>query len=155
MESVEVTELGRASIITLMVKQIMDRNLLDPLKGHVMRNRVLTVQIRVRQMLTTIFFESSRVRAEDGAHGKPDIEIQGDMQTLLALALGASAFREILGGRLKIRPKRLKGLLYGFHLLVLMQLSAPPTLFRWVTGIKGKRAEKKAVGTGNAGPLPG
>lgn len=149
MESVEVTELGKSNIITLMIKQIMDRNLLDPRKRQVMMNRVLTVQIRVRQMLTTVFFESNRVRAEDGAHGSPDVEIQGDMQTLLDLALGASAFREILKRRLKVRPRRWRGWLYGLRLLVLMQLSYPPLLLRWLTGMKNKQKEKNAVGAGD------
>ncbi len=141
MESVEVAELGRASIITLMVKQIMDRNLMDPRKRNVMRNRVLTVHIRVREMLTTVFFESNRVRAEDGAHGKPDMVIKGDMQTLLALALGASPLREILKRRLRIRLKRWRGWVYGLRLLFLMQLGDPPGYLRWMAAKKAKQGE--------------
>lgn len=141
MESVEVAELGRASIITLMVKQIMDRNLVDPMKRKVMRNRVLTVHIRVREMLTTVFFESDRVRAEDGAHGKPDMEIRGDMQTLLALALGANPLRQILKRRLRIRLKRWRGWVYGLRLLLLMQLGDPPGYLRWMADKKAKQGD--------------
>ena len=37
MESVEVAERGLASIVTLMLKQVLDRNLQDPRKRHVMK----------------------------------------------------------------------------------------------------------------------
>jgi hypothetical protein len=137
METVEVRESGKASIITLMIKQIMDRNLLDPQKRNLMRNRSLTVHIRVREMFTTVFFESTRVRAEDGVHGRPDIEIWGDMQSLLAIALGASPFRQLWKRRLGIRPRRWRGLLHGLRLLALMQLGPLPAYLRWL----GKKGE--------------
>ena len=40
MESVEVIEPGRSSILTLMLKQILDRNLQDPRKARLMQGRV-------------------------------------------------------------------------------------------------------------------
>jgi hypothetical protein len=132
METVEVAELGKASIITLMIKQIMDRNLLDPRKRNLMRDRMLTVHVRVREMFTTVFFESTRIRAEDGVHGRPDIEIRGDMQTLLAIALGASPFRALWNRRLGFRPRRWRGLVYALRLLAMMQLGPLPAYLRWL-----------------------
>ena len=132
MESVEVIEPGGVSIVTLMLKQVLDRNLQDPRKRHVMKNRLLTVQVRVRGMLTTLFFEADRVRAEEGAHGRPDIELEGDMQTLLSIALGGSPVGAIFQRRLRLRLNRFRGGLYGLRLMLLMQLGRPPLYLRWM-----------------------
>lgn len=132
MESVQVSDCGGVSIVTLMLKQILDRNLQDPRKRHVMKNRLLTVHIRVRDMFTTLFFEADRVRAEEGAHGRPDIELEGDMQSLLAIALGGSPVQALLRRRIRIRLKRLRGGWYGLRLLLLMQLGRPPLYLRWL-----------------------
>ena len=125
MEAVEVLELGRASILTLMVKQILDRNLQDPKKRELMGNRILTVRIRVRRMLTTLFFEASRIRAEDGAHGRPNIEISGELQSLLSIALGVHPLKAILKRRLRVRLRGWRGRLYALRFLPVRQLSAP------------------------------
>jgi hypothetical protein len=130
MESVEVFELGKTSILTLMLKQILDRNLQDPRKSGVMKGRVLTVHVRARQMRTTLFFEANRVRAEDGAHGRPDIEIVGDMSVLLSISLGASPVRAVLARRMRVRPMGWKGLAYGLRLKLMMQLAGPPICLR-------------------------
>ena len=140
MESVEVTELGRVNITTLMLKQILDQNLLDPQKNMVMANRILTVQIRVRDMITSLFFEMDRVRAEDGAHRRPDIEITGDMQTLLSLVLGANPLPAIWKRKLSFRPRRWKGWLYALRFLLLIQLSSPPVYLRWL--LSSKQAQR-------------
>jgi hypothetical protein len=132
MESVDVGECGRVSIVTLMLKQILDRNLRDPRKRNVMKNRVLTVQIRVRKMLTTLFFEADRIRAEEGAHGKPDMELEGDMPTLLSIALGGSPVRAVLRRKLRLRLRRFRGWWYGLRFLLLMQLGQPPVYLRWL-----------------------
>ena len=139
MESVEVGELGKTSILTLMLKQILDRNLQDPEKSGVMQGRVLTVCVRARQMQTTLFFEANRVRAEDGAHGRPDIEIAGDMPVLLSVSLGASPVRAVLARRMRIRPMRWKGLAYGLRLMLMMQLTRPPVCLR----LLARRGRKK------------
>lgn len=141
MESVEVAELGRASILTLMLKQILDRNLLDPQKAGVMQGRVLTVHVRARDMRTTVFFEPARVRAEDGGHGRPDLVITGDMRSLLSLALGGGLLRALLGGGLRIRIRGWRGLWYGLRLTLLMQLGPPPAYLRWLTGARSERGE--------------
>jgi hypothetical protein len=130
MESVEVVELGKTSILTLVLKQILDRNLQDPRKSGVMRDRVLTVRVRARQMRTTLFFEANRVRAEDGAHGRPDIEIVGDMSVLLSISLGASPVRAVLARRMRVRPMGWKGLACGPRLMMMMQLAGPPICLR-------------------------
>ena len=130
MESVEVVELGRTSILTLMLKQILDRNLQDPRKSRVMQDRVLTVRIRAGQMQTTLFFEANRIRAEDGAHGRPDIEIVGDMPVLLSISLGASPLRAFLARRMRVRPMQWRGFAYGLRLMVMMQLAGPPFCLR-------------------------
>jgi len=161
MDAVEVREPGRASIITLMIKQVMDRNLLDPRKRQLMRNRALTVHLRVRDMRTTLFFEATRVRAEDGAHGKPDLEIVGDMKALLAVALGAGPLGEMWRGRLKIRPRRWRGIRYGARLLLMMQLGDPPFYLRWLVGkLKSKEnthdaGDRTPCAPGRASDLPG
>ena len=130
MEPVEVVELGENSILTLVLKQILDRNLQDMQKSRLMQDRVLTVRIRARQMKTTLFFEASRVRAEDGEHGRPDIEIAGDLSVLLSVALGASPLRAVLSRRLRVRLKRWRGCLYGLRLILMMQLGRPPAYLR-------------------------
>lgn len=130
MESVEVVELGESSILTLMLKQILDRNLQDLQKSRVMQDRVLTVRVRARQMKTTLFFEANRVRAEDGEHGRPDIEIAGDLSVLLSLVLGASPLRAVLARRLRVRLRRWKGWLHGLRLIPMMQLGRPPAYLR-------------------------
>lgn len=122
MESVEVAEPGKTSILTLMFKQILDQNLRDPRRSRVMRNRVLTVHVKSREMQTTLSFEADRVRAEDGAHGRPDIEIAGSVQVLLSLALGASPVRTVLARRMRIRPRRWKGWVHGLRLMRMMRL---------------------------------
>jgi hypothetical protein len=132
MESVEVVEPGGVSIVTLMLKQVLDRNLQDPRKRHVMKNRLLTVRVRVRGMLTTLFFEADRVRAEEGGHGRPDMELEGDMQTLLSIALGASPIGAIFRKKLRLRLKRFRGWIYGLRFLLLMQLGQPPLYLRWM-----------------------
>ena len=139
MESVEVVELGKTSILTLMLKQILDRNLQDPEKSGVMQGSVLTVRVRARQMQTTLFFEENRVRAEDGAHGRPDIEIAGDMPVLLSISLGASPVRAVLARRMRVRPMRWKGLAYGLRLMMMMQLTRPPVCLR----LLARRGRKK------------
>ncbi|MEW6444175.1 MAG: SCP2 sterol-binding domain-containing protein [bacterium] len=126
MQEVEVPDLGRASILTLMLKQILDRNLQDPRKRDRMRNKVLTVQLRVRRMLTTLFFEADRVRAEDGAHGRPNIEISGDMSSLLRVALGANPLRDILKRRLEVRLRGWRGWFFALRFLPLMQVGPSP-----------------------------
>jgi len=146
MESVQVGECGHASIVTLMLKQVLDRNLQDPRKRNVMKNRELTVHVRVRKMQTTLCFESNRVRAEEGTHGRPDIELEGDMQTLLDVALGASPVRALFRGKLRLRLKRFRGVLYGLRLLLLMQLGRPPFYLRWLTA-----GTQKPEGTPAAG----
>ena len=128
MESVEVVEPGKTSILTLLLKQILDQNLRDPRRARVMQDRVLTVRVRAREMETTLFFEADRVRAEDGAHGRPDVEIAGTLPALLSIALGASPVRAALGRRMRIRPMRWKGWVYGLRLMRVMRLgrSASP-----------------------------
>ena len=130
MESVEVAELGRTSLLTLMLKQVLDRNLQDPYKSRAMRNRVLTVRVRARRMKTTLFFEANRVRAEDGTHGRPDLEIAGELPALLSLALGASAARAFLARRLRVRLKSWRGWVYVPRLMPVMQLGKPPSYLR-------------------------
>jgi len=139
METVEVAEPGGVSIVTLMLKQILDRNLQDPRKRHLMKSRLLTVQVRVRGMLTTLFFEANRVRAEEGAHGRPDIELEGDMRTLLDVALGASPVAAIVRRRLRLRLKRFRGWVYGLRFLLLVQLGEPPWVLRWMMKKERKR----------------
>jgi hypothetical protein len=126
MESVEVIEPGRSSILTLMLKQILDRNLQDPRKARLMQGRVFTVRVRARGMQTTLFFEADRVRAEDGTHGRPELEIAGDMPALLSIVLGASPLRALLAGKMRVRPRRLKGWFYGARLMRMMRLGASP-----------------------------
>lgn len=130
MESVEVVELGESSILTLMLKQILDRNLQDLQKSRVMQDRVLTVRVRAREMKTTLFFEANRVRAEDGEHGRPDVEIAGELPVLLSLALGASPLRAVLRRGLRVRLRRWRGWLYGLRLILMMQLGSPPAYLR-------------------------
>ncbi len=132
MQSVQIADAGRASIITLMLKQVLDRNLQDPRKRDVMKDRVLTVHVRVRNMRTTLCFDTDRVRAEEGAHGRADIELEGDMQSLLAVALGASPVRALIRRKIRLRLRRLRGWLYGLRLLLLMQLGRPPFYLRWL-----------------------
>jgi len=132
METVEVAELGRVSVVTLMLKQVLDRNLKDPRKRNVMKNRMLIVQFRVREMVMTLFFEANRVRAEEGARSKPDIEIAGNMKTLLSIALGKSPLTALFRRQLRVRIKRLKGYLYILRVLLLMQLGKPPAYLRWL-----------------------
>jgi len=139
MDAVEVAELGRVSVATLMLKQVLDRNLQDPRKRNVMKNRMLIVQFRIREMLMTLFFEADRIRAEEGARSKPDIEISGDMGTLLSIALGASPLVALLRRKLKIRLKRLRGYLYVLRLLFLMQLGKPPYYLRWLAPRRPKQ----------------
>ncbi len=132
MDSVQVSDCGKVSIVTLMLKQVLDRNLQDPRKRNVMKNRMLTIHVRVRKMLTTLCFEADRVRAEEGAHGRPDIELEGDMQALLAIALGGSPVRALIQRKIRLRLKRFRGWLYGLRLLLLMQLGRPPIYLRWL-----------------------
>jgi len=144
MDAVQVSDSGGASIVTLMLKQVLDRNLQDPRKRNVMRSRQLTVHIRVRKMLTTLCFEVDRVRAEEGAHGRADIELEGDMPSLLAIAVGASPVRALLRRRIRIRLRRLRGWLYGPRLLLLMQMGRPPLYLRWLMA-KGREPEGSAI----------
>ena len=130
MESVEVAELGRTSILTLMLKQVLDRSLQDPSKSRAMQNRVLTVRVRARRMKTTLFFEANRVRAEDGTHGRPDLEIAGELPALLSVALGASAVRAFLARRLRVRVRSWRGWVHVPRLIAVMQLGKPPSYLR-------------------------
>jgi len=139
MESVEVAEPGRTSILTLMLKQILDLNLKDPRKARAMRNRVLTVRVRARRMKTTLFFEGNRVRAEDGSHGRPDLEIAGELPALLSLALGASAVRALLARRLRVRLRSWRGCRQVPRLIPVMQLGKPPSYF----GLLVRRGREK------------
>jgi len=132
METVEVSDLGASSIVTLMLKQILDRNLMDPQKRALMNNRLLTVHVHVRLMAVTVSFEADRVRAENGAHGKPDIVITGDMQTLLSVAVGGDPLLLIWKRRLKVRPRRWRGWIYCVRLLLLMQVGQSPTYLLWL-----------------------
>ena len=145
MEAVEIAELGRVSVVTLMLKQVLDTNLQDPRKKHVMRNRMLVVQIRVREMVMTLFFEANRVRAEEGARSKPDIEISGDMGTLLSVALGASPIAAFFRRKLKIRFRRFRGYFHIPRLLLMMQLGKPPAYLRWLSGRPPKEAKQKGA----------
>ena len=129
MDSVEVLEPGKTSILTLLVKQILDRNLQDPRRSRGMRNRVMTVHVRSREMQTTLFFEADRVRAEDGAHGRADLEIAGSMPVLLSIALGASPLRAALARRMRVRPMRWRGWIYGLRLMRMMRLGKSATPF--------------------------
>ncbi len=141
MESVEVAEPGTTSLLTLMLKQILDRNLQDPRKAHAMRNRVLTVRVRARRMKTTVFFEANRVRAEDGSHGRPDLEIAGELPALLSLALGAGAVRALLARRLRVRLRSWRGWLHVPRLIPVMQLGKPPSYFRLLARGGRKKGE--------------
>jgi len=78
-----------------------------------------------RRMLTTLFFEASRIRAEDGAHGRPNIEISGELQSLLSIALGVHPLKAILKRRLRVRLRGWRGRLYALRFLPVRQLSAP------------------------------
>lgn len=130
MESVEVGEPGRASLLTLMLKQILDRTLKDPRKSRALRGRVLTVRVRTARMKTTLFFEVSRVRAEDGAHGRPDLEVSGEWPALLSVSLGASPVRALFGRAVRVRPRSWKGWICAPRLMALMQPGRPPAHLR-------------------------
>jgi putative sterol carrier protein len=134
MESVEIPELGRASILTLMLKQVLDRNLQDPLKAQAMKNRVLTVRVRARSMKTTLFFEANRVRAEDGSHGKPDLEITGELPILLSLALGESPIRAFLTRRMRVRLRSWRAWIHAPRMISLMQLDRTASKARLLAG---------------------
>ena len=144
MEAVEIAELGRVSVVTLMLKQVLDRNLQDPRKRNVMKNRMLVVQVRVREMVMTLFFEGTRVRAEEGARSKPDIEISGDMGALLSVALGGSPLLAVFRRKLKVRIRRLRGYFHILRLLLLMQLGKPPAYLRWLTGKEPAKDSEEA-----------
>ncbi len=139
MESVEVVELGRMSLLTLMLKQVLDRNLQDPRKSRAMLDRVLTVRLRTRKMETTLFFEANRVRAEDGAHGRPDLEVAGELPALLSVALGASPVRAILARKLRVWPRSWKGWVNAPRLMFLVQLERRPSSL----GLPARKGEEK------------
>ena len=122
METVEVLEPGRASLLTLMLKQLLDRNLKDPRKSQAMQGRVLTVCVRARRMETTLFFEGDRIRAEDGAHGRPDLEVAGELHALLSVSLGAGPVRAVLARRLRVRPRSWRGWVHARRLMSLLRL---------------------------------
>lgn len=122
MESVEVQEPGGTSLLTLMLKRLLDRSLQDPRMSRVMASRVLTVRVRTRKMATTLFFESDRILAEDGNRGRPDLEISGDLPSLLSLALGANPVRAVLARRLRVRPRSLRGWVYAPKLMRILRL---------------------------------
>ncbi len=146
MKSVEIAELGRVSIIALMLQQILNRNLQDPEKCNLMKNRVLILRVQVLQMLTTVFFESDRIRLEDGAHGRPDIEIAGDMQTLLSVVLGANPLRYIFNRQLRFRPRGWKGWFCAPRILLIMQQGKPPACLRWLLEKTGKKEKVDDAG---------
>ena len=148
METVEVADLGASSIVTLMLKQVLERNLADPEKCDLMKNRLLTVHVQVREMTATLSFESNRVRAENGAHGKADIVVAGDMKTLLAVAVGADPLGLIWKRKLRIRPKRWRGWIYGLRLVPLMQMGATPRYLKWLIKKGGRVAATDSVAGG-------
>ena len=134
MESIEIAAPGKVNLAALMLRQILERNLQDPRKCRLMDNRVLTVRIQVLEMVTTLFFESSRIRMEDGSHGKPNIEISGDIQIMLDVALGASPIRSVLRRQLRFRPRGWKGWFWAPRFLLLMQLGPAPFYLKWLLG---------------------
>lgn len=137
MERVELAEPGRASLLTLMLKQILERNLQDPRKSRAMRGRVLTVRVRTRRMKTTLFFENGRVRAEDGAHGRPDLEMAGEPSALFSVALGASLLRALVARRVQVRLRNWRGWTCALRLIPLLQVGGPPADLRLFARGKG------------------
>lgn len=121
MEPVEVLEPGRASLLTLMLKQLLDRNLTDPGKSRAMKGKVLTVCVRSRRMETTLLFEDGRIRAEDGSHRRPDLEVTGELAALLSVALGASPVRAVLARRLRVRPRSWRGWVHARRLMFVVR----------------------------------
>ncbi len=126
MERVELAEPGRASLLTLMLKQILERSLQDPRKSQAMRGRSLTVRVRSRRMKTTLFFEEGRVRAEDGAHGRPDLEIAGEPAALFSVALGAGLLRSLLARRIEVRLTSRRGWICAFRMIPLLRVGGAP-----------------------------
>jgi len=134
MRAIEVHEPGKVNILALMLQQILDRNLQDPRKCRLMENRTFTVRIQVKEMVSTLFFEVDRIRLEEGAHGKPDIEIAGSMQIMIDIVLGANPLRSILRRHLRFRPRGWKGWFLAPRLLLLLQLGPPPAYLKWYLG---------------------
>jgi hypothetical protein len=122
MEPVEIPEPGRASLLTLMLKQLLDRNLKDPRKSEAMQGRVFSACVRARRMETTLFFEAGRIRVEDGAHGRPDLEVTGELPALLSMALGTSPVRAVLARRVRVRPRSWKGWVHAPRLMFVLRL---------------------------------
>jgi ubiquinone biosynthesis protein UbiJ len=122
MKPVEVLEPGKASLLTLMLKQLLDRNLNDPGKSRAMQGKVLTVCVRSRRMETTLHFEAGRIRAEDGYHGRPDLEVAGELPALLSVALGASPVQAVLARRLRVRPRSRRGWVHARRLMCVLRL---------------------------------
>ncbi len=122
MKSVEIPDPGRSSLLTLMLKRLLERNLQDPGKAGVTSARGLTVWVRTRRMETTLLFDTNGVRAEDGSRGRPDLVISGELPALLSLALGANVLGAVLSRRLRVRPRSWRGLFRARKLMHLVRV---------------------------------
>ncbi len=132
MKTVEVAELGRASILTLMLKQLVDQNLRDQEKVGLVLGRSFTAVFRAGRMFTTLVFEGDKVSAREGQGDAPDLEVAGDMRTLLDLGIGRNLIVPLITRRLKVRLHGLRGLGLILRILGLMRLGRLPLYLKWL-----------------------
>jgi hypothetical protein len=130
MDAVEVSDLGRSSILTLMIKQMLDQNLRDPEKVRLIRGRGFKAVFKASRMITTIVFEMGRVRIEEGRGPSPDLEIVGDIRTLLELGTGRNPLIPFIKRRLTLRFSRIHGLILTMRVLGLIRLGRLPLYLR-------------------------
>ena len=133
-QTVEVSDPGRSSILTLMIGQILAKNLLDPSKQALIRGKTFTTVIRAGRMTTSLVVDRGAIRVLEGRQGNADLELSGSIRTLLGLAVGESLLKALLRRELSFRVFALKGLLCGIYLTGLLRHTPLPAFLKWCRG---------------------
>ena len=132
METVQVSEPGKSSILTLVLKQIIDRNLKDPRKRRIIQGRCFKVVFNAGRMYTTLNFDKKTINAMEGKTEEADFSVSGDIRTFVELGTGASPLLPLIKRKIRFCFKGWRGFIVGLRIIGLLRPGKLPFYLRWL-----------------------
>lgn len=100
---VKVAREDEASIMVLMLKRIIQKNLKDEKVVENIKNLKVSIVIKVGRMRATLYFKEGEITLENGEIESPSAEIEGSLKSFLNIALGRNFVVPMIMRELKIR----------------------------------------------------
>lgn len=102
---VSIPDKGRANLLVLLLEEILTPYLSNPLLARVLDATGAVVAVSGGTSKATVRFGGGEVRLENGIAPDAWVRVDGDVDSLLAVATRDDVLRPLLTGRVQLRPQ--------------------------------------------------